>query len=507
MASGPSPYAFPLKVDDYASTPVPSMEEWEILWKAWDLVTAQMIPADALMEQPIPLRNPLKFYVGHIPTFEDIHLARATGTPLTEPASYARFFERGIDPDVDDPRQCHDHSELPTIWPELSEMLEYRENVKRRITLQYDTGRAYSDRSIGRALWIGYEHEGLHLETFLYMAVLSPNIKAPPDIPRPDFAGMARDAASRRVENQWFRIPEQELTIGYEDPESDDGPDRYFAWDNEREPYDIRTSAFEAQARPVSVGEYAAFLIDTGKTDEIPAMWVKLNTCDGETDGVPRGHDVEDTALQAFIAQHGHRTVWGPIPLSQAVDWPATASWNEMTSYSEWKGGGVRFPTLHEVRSIHEHAAQLNEGQLLSTTTTTTSPSHSNPANPSKNKDMHTDPESIFVDLGGANVGLQNFHPVPVTHRGGRLCGLGELGGAWEWTSTVFAPQPQFKPMDIYPVYSEDGLDGREAYWVVVCEAMDVVARASAAAEWAAERHVLLDTAFENMLQQFDNET
>ncbi|KAK7912229.1 hypothetical protein PG985_014710 [Apiospora marii] len=450
-----NPYAFPLTVKDYASTPVPSMEEWETMWKAWDMVTTQIIPADALMEQPIPLRNPLKFYVGHIPTFEDIHLSRATGTPLTQPASYAEFFERGIDPDVEDPTQCHDHSELPTVWPELSEMLEYREKVKRRIKLQYDTGRAYRDRTIGRALWIGYEHEGLHLEIFLYMAILSPRIQPPPDIPRPDFAWMAREAASKRVENQWFRVPEQGLTIGYEDPESDDGSDRYFAWDNEREPYDVKIPAFEAQARPVSVGEYAAFLVDSGKTDTIPATWVKLNTRadnakdneddNDEPDDIPRIHNAVDTALQEFLEHHGIRTVWGPIPLSEAVDWPATASWNEVTSYSEWVGGGVRVPTLHEVRSIHEYAAQL------STNTINSSPS--NPTN-SKNKTMHTDPESIFADLSGANVGLQNFHPVPITHRGDRLCGLGDLGGAWEWTSTVFAPQPGFKPMDIYPGYS-----------------------------------------------------
>ncbi|KAK7961999.1 uncharacterized protein PG986_002824 [Apiospora aurea] len=166
MASKPNPYAFPLEVSNYVSAPVPSVGEWEILWKAWDLVTTQMIPADALMEQPIPLRNPLKFYLGHIPTLqvsvfsEDIHLSRATGKPLTEPAAYAKYFERGIGPDVDDLAQCHDHSELPTAWPELSEMLEYREKVKRRIKVQYDTGRAYSDRTIGRALWIGYKHEG-----------------------------------------------------------------------------------------------------------------------------------------------------------------------------------------------------------------------------------------------------------------------------------------------------------------------------------------------------------
>ena len=91
---------------------------------------------------------------------EDIHLSRALRKPLTEPASYAQFFERGIDPDVDDPTQCHDHSELPTVWPDLAEMLNYRERVKARIASCYTSGHAYTDRCLGRALWIGYEHEG-----------------------------------------------------------------------------------------------------------------------------------------------------------------------------------------------------------------------------------------------------------------------------------------------------------------------------------------------------------
>ena len=60
-------FMFPLHSKDYAPKPVPSLPEWRQLWQAWDMVTTKMIPEDALMEKPIPLRNPLLFYLGHIP--------------------------------------------------------------------------------------------------------------------------------------------------------------------------------------------------------------------------------------------------------------------------------------------------------------------------------------------------------------------------------------------------------------------------------------------------------
>lgn len=66
-----NPYAFPLIPEQYAPAPVPSLAEWKQLWSVWDLVTTSMILPDALMEQPIPLRNPLLFYLGHIPTLSD----------------------------------------------------------------------------------------------------------------------------------------------------------------------------------------------------------------------------------------------------------------------------------------------------------------------------------------------------------------------------------------------------------------------------------------------------
>lgn len=63
----PSAFAFPLTPKDYAPAPLPYLEEWDKLWEAWDLVTTKMIPAKSLMDRPIPLRNPLMFYLGHIP--------------------------------------------------------------------------------------------------------------------------------------------------------------------------------------------------------------------------------------------------------------------------------------------------------------------------------------------------------------------------------------------------------------------------------------------------------
>ncbi|KIL86960.1 hypothetical protein FAVG1_09513 [Fusarium avenaceum] len=427
MASN-NPYAFPLTPEQYAPSPVPSLAEWKQLWRVWDLVTTEMIQPDALMEQPIPLRNPLLFYLGHIPTFEDIHLTRATGAGPTEPAYYHQIFERGIDPDVDDPTKCHDHSQLPDVFPSLKEILQYRQRVKERIVALYETERPYSDRCVGRALWIGFEHEGLHVETFLFMTIQSPNVLPPPGLSRPDFPKLAKEAASRRVSNPWFTIPEQNFTIGYHDPESDSGPNRFFAWDNEREPYDVQVMQIEAQGRPVSNGEYAKYLVNANDP-YVPATWNKIR---------PKGADEDFTT---FVARHSVKTVWGPVPLLQALDWPVMASFDEVEKYAQW--AGARLPTLHELRSTHEHVERRRKAP------------HSK-----VNKAFHTDPSAIFVDLSETNSSFHNFHPMGVTHKA-YLCGLGDTGGAAEWTRTLLAPQPGFKPMDIYPGYSADFMDDK----------------------------------------------
>jgi L-histidine Nalpha-methyltransferase / hercynylcysteine S-oxide synthase len=149
-----------LSPSSYAKQPVPSLDEFKELWQTWDLISLKMLPKDELLNKPIYLRNCCLFYLGHIPNFLDIHLTRTTGEGLTEPSKYREIFERGIDPDVDNPEKCHAHSQIPDSWPSFDEILKYQQAVRDRVAKLYTNG-GVENSEVGKALWIGFEHEGI----------------------------------------------------------------------------------------------------------------------------------------------------------------------------------------------------------------------------------------------------------------------------------------------------------------------------------------------------------
>ena len=85
------PFSFPLLK---APTPfgVPTVQDWSDLWSTWDCITRRMIPPSMLYQKPIDLRHICLFYLGHIPTFLDIHLSRLLEEPRTEPEEYKVSF-------------------------------------------------------------------------------------------------------------------------------------------------------------------------------------------------------------------------------------------------------------------------------------------------------------------------------------------------------------------------------------------------------------------------------
>lgn len=221
---------FHLSPSQYASGPLPTLDEWAALWSAWDIVTKGMLPNEELQNKPIKLRNACIFYLGHIPTFVDIQLTKTTKQPPTEPEYYYTIFERGIDPDVDNPEQCHAHSEVPKEWPPVSQITEYQQRVRSRLRGLYENGREQIPRDVARAIWVGFEHEVMHMETLLYMMLQSDKTQPPPNTYMPDFEKMAAEAKKTRVDNEWHDVPQQTFTLGMNDPEDDPNHDGHFGW-------------------------------------------------------------------------------------------------------------------------------------------------------------------------------------------------------------------------------------------------------------------------------------
>ncbi|KDR82860.1 hypothetical protein GALMADRAFT_134402 [Galerina marginata CBS 339.88] len=419
------PFSFPLlkspsskavngKTTEYSSSPfaVPSKEEWKDLWSCWDFVTNQMIPQSMLFQKPIDLRHICLFYLGHIPTFLDIHLSRLLQEPHTEPEEFKYIFERGIDPNVDDPAECHPHSEVPVNdedWPTQTSILRFQGAVRARLMRLYDdvdSGKVALTRKIGRVLFMTLEHEAMHVETLLYMLLQRGGTGTipPPGFIAPSWPSLAAG---------WNEIPlpaSKTVTLGpaivelgRDDYEADDETannveTHEFGWDNECPKRQVHVNQFKIEWRPVTNGDFYKFYRGAGNGQvEFPASWVE-----------------DDEGVRV-------RTLYGPVSMDDAQHWPIVTSYNNLSIYAIVKGG--RLPTETELTLFYDKFKAGYEG--------------------------------------GANVGFRNWHPVPATTGGERDGGKGTNGGVWEWTSTVFAKVDGFVPSKLYPGYSMDFFDGK----------------------------------------------
>ncbi|EJF63190.1 hypothetical protein DICSQDRAFT_55495 [Dichomitus squalens LYAD-421 SS1] len=389
---------------------LPTVDEWRDMWAAWDFITRQMIPPSMLFQKPIDLRHICLFYCGHIPAFLSIHLSKLLQEPDTEPVEYKYIFERGIDPIVDDPTQCHPHSEVPQKdedWPSLPSILQFQSRVRERVINLYrdiDSGKVTLTRKIARVMQMTLEHEAFHAETLLYMLLQRAGTGT---IPPSGFIPPPWEVLAESWDKQPLPAAEtvtlgpEEISLGHDDDESQDDStegvlEHSFGWDNEHPKRTVKVEEFKIEWRPVTNGQFYEFYTGPGKDKvQFPKSWVEL---DGEV----------------FV-----RTLYGPVPIKIAWHWPIKTSYDNLSVYANVKGG--RIPTEPELR--------------------------------------------LFLDKfecgyeGGANVGFRNWHPVPATTGGPADGGKGHNGGVWEWTSTVLDKYEGFVPSKLYPGYSTDFFD------------------------------------------------
>jgi formylglycine-generating enzyme required for sulfatase activity len=259
---------------------------------------------------------------------------------------------------VDNPEQCHTHSEIPDEWPALGEILDYQENVRSRVQSLLKTENLSQNRILSEAFWISFEHEVMHIETFLYMLLQSDKTLPPTGIATPDFEKMALDARWNEKENEWFSIPQQTFTIGLADDDKTAVPHGSFGWDNEKPQRSVTVPAFEAQGRAVTNLEYLQYMEQSGN-HRMPASWViqAANSWNGTFNGLHADGPASGHGNDMF--NYAVRTVFGPVSFVLAADWPVMASYDELSGYAKWRN--CRLPTFEEARSIYRHAAALKK--------------------------------------------------------------------------------------------------------------------------------------------------
>jgi len=418
-------------------------EQGEISSWIFDELVEKGIGGKGLLEKPIELRHPFIFYKGHIPAFSHAKSLpegyKIPGYCCKSGEERAKdlsvIFERGMDPEVDEPSKIHRHSPEPDTWPTVKETNTYDQGVRSAL-------KSYVQKSgYGRSVILGVEHEAMHQETLMYMAANSDvltNQRVRDNIPRhprpmvspAELSGHAKGVRSGMVEVKGA----PEVVIGATNAkEREIG----FVWDNETPSMVTAVESFSVSRLPVTNAEFLQFVKDGGylrpelwgdykdfmeSKDLIPypVSWVPMPRNPNHTCNSFEDLDMDSWSVRTLID--------GPQDMSVAADWPAVVSLAEATAYCNWLGDGSRIMTEEEYALIFH-----NEHEV--------------------------DASSYGKCAANGNNSWKYAGVVPVgsMHDATEVYGISDLvGNGWEWTSSEFKPLPGFKPMEEYPEYSTD---------------------------------------------------
>ena len=387
----------------------------------------ELLHPDARYERAIAERHRVVFYRGHLEAFDWNLLARASDRAPAFDPERDRLFAFGIDP-VDGNLP----SDVPSDWPALDEVEAYVARARREVDLLLD--RVELDDVEAGAWEMAIEHRLMHAETLAYML---PNLPLAGFVPAAVVAPAAQPAGAGALERgggyartglpgtpKRVAIPAGRATLGRRRGTG-------FGWDNEFEEQVVDVPGFTIDARPVTNGEFAAFVEAGGYADSMRALW-------REDDWAWRqAASVEHPVLWRPGADGTWRQRCAFVEQRLDPDLPVQVSLAEARAYAAWIGR--RLPTEAE---FHRAAFGTPSG---------TERSH---------------PWGVGAAVGGVH-GAFDFvrvDPMPVGSypAGDSAFGVADLvGNGWTWTDTPFAPLPGFAIDPRYKGYSADFFDGR----------------------------------------------
>ena len=370
-------------------------------------LAAPLSEADSQV-QSMPDASPVKWHLAHVTWFFETFVLEPhlPGFRPHDPAFRVLFnsYYNGVG-------QQHPRAQRGLVTrPDLAAVRSYRTDVDAQMAQLLASP---LPAGVADLVQLGLQHEQQHQELILtdLLHLLSCNPLAPAYLPLPRSAILPATAPTPSPGPAWLACAGGLVQIGH--------AGAGFAFDNEGPRHSQHLQPYALARRPVSQGDWVAFIADGGYRDPRWWMsagwdWVRSQQITAPLHWRHSGHG--GAVGHSRLADWSVFSLRGLLPL-QADAPVAHVSWYEADAYARWfaaqhpGSAPSRLPTEAE----WEHAAQTLAGPALA--------------------------GGNFLESGALRA-----LPAPAAATATGLLQL--LGDVWEWTASPYTPYPGFRAWD-----------------------------------------------------------
>jgi len=350
------------------------------------------------------------------------------------------------------------------VWPTVSEVYEYRKHVYDAV-VDVIMNHPILDDNDGKgvvvnqehpmwALFMGFEHERIHLETSSVLFRETPIELVQRPGSWPGLHPSVYDSTSKRSQpmegedyptNEMISVEGKSVELG----KPLDFPS--YGWDNEYGQRTVSVPDFQASKHMITNGEFWQFVAEGGYRNN--DYWCEDGWAWRSHRNMKSPFFWKPTGPQGSH-EYGLRTIFEEIPMRW--DWPVDVTYYESKAYCQWKTEKDGSPTSKPYRVLTEAEHQIirhDEHNLEAARSLA-----------SADKVMVTSGAQFSVGPTAANLNMaySSSNPVdsfPPSHTGHH----DTVGNAWEWTEDQFNPLKNFEVHHVYDDFSTPCFDGKHS--------------------------------------------